>query len=319
MRLASTLTNHFHYYDNNKQKKISTPDKGQAIDLFPKSSNKSKIKELSLDSIKKCFEFLPQELHPYFGFSLNIKSNFFWQDFLSPEWKDHFEISAESCQKSYFEHPERRRLDLILGHKKSQKTIELVTSKFFQKMEKSTGTKIYFQKSFLTDDCEKTKIFFSRLIHDALKNAQSDFLQLEFSQLDLQPVSLEMFIEHGLSVFKNQIESMTGNEKRNLSKKYIQELILQDIITLDEGKGLNKNSLSCLANTAIQRLLEDQIITVTELEEINPWKIAFVLRIPLAENSIRARHYTPKQLEKISDTFLIIFKIIILLAIFISI
>jgi hypothetical protein len=319
LKPTCTLTDNFHYYTKNKQKQISNSDERQSIDFFSASSNHSKIQELSLDLIKKCFEFLPQELHPYFGFSLNIKSNFFWQDFLSSDWKDHFEVHAESSQKSYFEHPERRRLDLILGHKKSQKAIELVTSKYFQKTQRSTGKKIYFQKSFLRDDCAKTKIFFSRLIYDALKNTHSGFLNLEFSPLDLQSLSLEMFIEHGLSVFKNQIESMTENEKRNLSQQYIQELILQDIISLDEAKHLNKNALSCLANTTIQNLLEDQIITITELAAINPWKIAFALQAPLAENSIRAGHYTLKQLEIISDTCFFVFEKIILFAIFVNI
>lgn len=287
------------YFTNHSQKQKTQTEPETQLSLFSQSTHRSKIQEISIDVLKKCFEFLPQEQHPRLGIAFHITANSFWKAFLSQGFireKLHC-TQPGSYRKEYFQNPAARRLDLILSHKDAPKAIHNIAMICLEKFEQDTGKRICFDTSFWGNDHKQTHSLFTALIEDALKKYGSSFLEPELSQLDSSSLSLEEFIHICLSIFSDKIEGMTISEKRTLSKEYIQELIRQNVITLDEAKGLNANALSCLSSPSIRSFLEDQLVTLAHLGTSNRWKVELGLKIPMAEEKFRSGEMSFAQLE----------------------
>lgn len=302
--MTSSIFKHHSYekalsYDRKKTKKTSFQDEIPSKNSF---TNPSKIKELPLDVWKRCLEFIPQDLHPYFGFCLDIKSNLFWGDFLSPDWKASCETSEPDYQRSYLKDPASRRLDLILKHEKISEIVAVISHTYFQKSKEKTGESIYFQKSFLGTDTRKTEMFFSKLILDALITMNFEFLEPESLQLDLNSLSLETLIRSCVDIFQEKIKTLTDVQRKNLSNRHVQNLFLSYILSWDDAKDIHPNASDCLSIPVVQDLVEEGIIDITDLTTISPLQLRLAFQIPMAESCFRSGSYTLQEMERLGDT-----------------
>lgn len=288
-------------------------------DTLTSSTQFSKIKEFPLDVWKRCLEFIPQDLHPYFGFCLNIKSNLFWSDFLSSDWKSSYKISEPDYQRSYLEDPTSRRLDLILKHKKTSKIVADISHVYFQESKEKTGESIYFQQSFLRTDTKKTEVFFSKLILNALKNMDFEFLEPEFLQLDLISLSLETLIKSSVDIFQAKIKTLTKMQRENLSSWRTQNLILEQILSWDDAKNIHPNASDCLSISVIQDLVEEGEIDIRDLARISPWQLKLAFQVPMAESCFRSGHYTLQEMENLGQICFYVIFIISLIALIVAI
>lgn len=291
------------FTNTSKKQKTHTEAENQ-LGLFPQSTHRAKIQEISIDVLKKCLEFLPEEQHPRLGIAFRVTANSFWKSFLSQTFTEGKCYSAQtgSYRKEYFQNPAARRLDLILSHKDAAKAIHSTARNCLKQFEQETGKRICFDDSFWGNDQKKTHSFLTTLVADALKKHETPFLEPELSQLDLNSLSLEEFIRICLSILSDKIEGMTPAEKINLSKEYVQKLISQNVISLDAAKRLNANALSCLSSSTIRSFLEAHLVTLADLSTANCWKVELGLKVPMTEEAFRSGDMTFAQLENAFQT-----------------
>lgn len=235
------------------------------------------IQKLSLDMYQLFISYLPDEMHPFAGYSLGISSSVFWNDFLAVKQQTH-------SRETYFSAPLARKVKWILKHREGKNLILALAHSY-----------------------EKNPLFLS-IIEQLMEKKENPFgfisCEKDFSSF----FSINDCLLQYATEFKEQT--------RNLPiKKHLFDLFQENVLTFDDIPTLTRSDvLACLSNTHIQSLLADEIIAIDDLKEKSWWKLTLGTQIPFYRHFLRNGHLPLSELEsKVSSATAFLFKFSILI------